>query len=127
MYDIGAFAGITGGIIRLSGVLSRYPTAAFFAVAMLVANYHIFSELLSRSCWTSNRTWPMRSARRGRALRRQGGCRTLAISLGFLDSDIAEFGAARRWCIASAAVARFVAARPGRFRLATSTRASLEH
>ena len=47
LLEIGAFAGIAGGVIGLSGVFPRYPTAAFFAVAVLVANYHIFSEWLS--------------------------------------------------------------------------------
>lgn len=47
LLEIGAFAGITGGMIGLSGVLPGYPTAEFFAVSVLVANYHIFSEWLS--------------------------------------------------------------------------------
>jgi heavy metal translocating P-type ATPase len=47
LLEIGVFAAITGGVIGLSRVLSHYPTAAFFAVAVLVANYHIFSEWLS--------------------------------------------------------------------------------
>jgi Cu+-exporting ATPase len=47
LLEIGAFAGITGGVIGLTGLLPRYPTAAFFAVSVLVANYHIFSEWLS--------------------------------------------------------------------------------
>jgi len=38
---------IAGGAIGLSGVFRGYPTAAFFAVSVLVANYHIFSEWLS--------------------------------------------------------------------------------
>src|SRR6266852_4522733 len=47
LLEIGAFAGITGGIIGL--ILNRpgYPTAAFFAVAVMVGTYHIFSEWLS--------------------------------------------------------------------------------
>jgi heavy metal translocating P-type ATPase len=47
LLEIGAFAGIAGGIIGL--VLDRpgYPTAAFFAVSVMVATYHIFSEWLS--------------------------------------------------------------------------------
>jgi heavy metal translocating P-type ATPase len=47
LLEIGAFAGITGGIIGL--VLDRpdYPTAAFFAVSVMVGTYHIFSEWLS--------------------------------------------------------------------------------
>ncbi|MGH3948908.1 MAG: cation transporter, partial [Pseudonocardiaceae bacterium] len=47
LLEVGAFAGIAGGIIGLTGVLPGYPTAAFFAVSVLVANYHIFSEWLS--------------------------------------------------------------------------------
>ena len=47
LLEIGAFAAIAGGVIGLTGVLPSYPTAAFFAVAVLVTNYHIFSEWLS--------------------------------------------------------------------------------
>jgi len=47
LLEIGAFAGVAGGVIGLTGVFPRYPTAAFFAVSVLVANYHIFSEWLS--------------------------------------------------------------------------------
>ena len=47
LLEIGAFAGMAGGIIGL--VLNRpgYPTAAFFAVSVMVGTYHIFSEWLS--------------------------------------------------------------------------------
>ncbi|MGH9770249.1 MAG: heavy metal translocating P-type ATPase, partial [Candidatus Acidiferrales bacterium] len=47
LLETGAFAGIAGGIIGL--VLDRpgYPTAPFFAVSVMVATYHIFSEWLS--------------------------------------------------------------------------------
>ncbi len=47
LLEIGAFAGMAGGIIGL--VLDRpdYPTAAFFAVSVMVGTYHIFSEWLS--------------------------------------------------------------------------------
>lgn len=47
LLEIGAFAGMTGGAIGL--VLDRpsYPTAAFFAVSVMVGTYHIFSEWLS--------------------------------------------------------------------------------
>ena len=47
LLEIGAFAGLAGGAIGLAGVFPGYPTAAFFAVSVLVANYHIFSEWLS--------------------------------------------------------------------------------
>jgi len=43
---LGAFAGIAAGVIGLTG-LPGYPTAAFLAVAVLVTNYHLFSEWLS--------------------------------------------------------------------------------
>jgi P-type Cu+ transporter len=47
LVEIGAFAGIAGGIIGL--VINRpdYPTAPFFAVSVMVGTYHIFSEWLS--------------------------------------------------------------------------------
>lgn len=47
LLEIGAFAGIAGGVIGL--VLDRpgYPTAAFFSVSVMVGTYHIFSEWLS--------------------------------------------------------------------------------
>jgi len=47
LLEVGAFAGIAGGVIGLTNVLADYPTAPFFAVTVLVANYHIFSEWLS--------------------------------------------------------------------------------
>ncbi|MDP9443936.1 MAG: cation-translocating P-type ATPase [Actinomycetota bacterium] len=47
LLEVGAFAGIAGGLIGLTAVLPDYPTAPFFAVTVLVANYHIFSEWLS--------------------------------------------------------------------------------
>ena len=47
LLEAGAFAGLAGGLIGF--VLDRpgYPTAPFFAVAVMVATYHIFSEWLS--------------------------------------------------------------------------------
>jgi Cu+-exporting ATPase len=47
LLEVGAFAGIVGGVIGLATDLPGYPTAPFFAVTVLVANYHIFSEWLS--------------------------------------------------------------------------------
>jgi heavy metal translocating P-type ATPase len=47
MLEIGAFAGLVGGLIGLIAQPPNYPTAPFFAVSVLVANYHIFSEWLS--------------------------------------------------------------------------------
>lgn len=47
MLEIGALAGIMGGLIGLLAHASRFPTASFFAVSVLVANYHVFSEWLS--------------------------------------------------------------------------------
>jgi len=47
LLEIGAFAGITGGIIGLFLNRPGYPTAAFFAVSVMVGTYHIFSEWLS--------------------------------------------------------------------------------
>jgi len=47
LLEAGAFAGLAGGALGL--VLDRpdYPTAPFFAVAILVSTYHLFSEWLS--------------------------------------------------------------------------------
>ena len=47
MLEAGAFAGLAGGIIGLALRPTGYPTAAFFAVSVLVVNYHVFSEWLS--------------------------------------------------------------------------------
>jgi P-type Cu+ transporter len=47
LLEIGAFAGITGGVIGLVLHPPGYPTAAFFAVSVMVGTYHIFSEWLS--------------------------------------------------------------------------------
>jgi Cu+-exporting ATPase len=47
MLEAGAFAGLAGGGLGLVARYHGFPTAAFFAVAVLVVNYHIFSEWLS--------------------------------------------------------------------------------
>jgi heavy metal translocating P-type ATPase len=47
MLEAGAFAGIVGGLIGLIARPAGYPTAPFFAVSVLIVNYHIFSEWLS--------------------------------------------------------------------------------
>lgn len=47
LLEIGAFAGMTGGVIGLFLDRPSYPTAAFFAVSVMVGTYHIFSEWLS--------------------------------------------------------------------------------
>ncbi len=47
LLEAGALAGIVGGVIGLTGLLPRYPTAAFFAVTVLITTYHTFSEWLS--------------------------------------------------------------------------------
>jgi cation transport ATPase len=68
MLEAGAFAGLAGGVVGLVARYHGFPTA-FFAVAVLVVNYHIFSEWLSllvktrssqgsRPCWTFSLTPP---------------------------------------------------------------------
>ncbi|KAB8007724.1 heavy metal translocating P-type ATPase [Klebsiella pneumoniae] len=47
LLEAGAFAGLVGGVIGLIFQLPGYPTAAFFAVSVLISTYHIFSEWLS--------------------------------------------------------------------------------
>lgn len=47
LVELGAFAGIAGGIIGLALNIPDYPTAAFFAVSVMVMTYHIFSEWLA--------------------------------------------------------------------------------
>ncbi len=47
LLEFGAFAGLVGGLIGLTFRPAHYPTAAFFGVAVLVVNYHLFSEWLS--------------------------------------------------------------------------------
>lgn len=47
LVEFGAFAGLIGGAIGLAFHPPHYPTEAFFAVAVMVLTYHIFSEWLS--------------------------------------------------------------------------------
>jgi heavy metal translocating P-type ATPase len=47
LVEAGAFAGLAGGAIGLAFHPAGYPTAAFFAVTVMVLTYHIFSEWLS--------------------------------------------------------------------------------
>ena len=47
LVEIGAFAGLVGGGIGLVLRPDGYPTAAFFAVSVMVLTYHLFSEWLS--------------------------------------------------------------------------------
>ncbi|MES1945139.1 heavy metal translocating P-type ATPase, partial [Salinisphaera sp. PC39] len=47
LVEIGAFAGLAGGAIGLVVQPTSYPTAAFFAVSVMVLTYHLFSEWLS--------------------------------------------------------------------------------
>ena len=47
LLEAGAFAGISGGLIGFVFHPAGYPTAPFFAVSVLIVNYHLFSEWLS--------------------------------------------------------------------------------
>jgi Cu+-exporting ATPase len=47
LLEIGAFAGIAGGLIGFALDRPDYPAAAFFAVSVMVTTYHVFSEWLS--------------------------------------------------------------------------------
>ena len=47
LVEFGAFAGLIGGAIGLAFHPPHYPAEAFFAVAVMVLTYHIFSEWLS--------------------------------------------------------------------------------
>ena len=47
LVEFGALAGLVGGALGLAFSPTGYPTVAFFAVAVMVISYHIFSEWLS--------------------------------------------------------------------------------
>src|SRR5712692_8178624 len=47
LVEFGAFAGLAGGSVGLAFHTPGYPTTAFFAVAVMVLTYHVFSEWLS--------------------------------------------------------------------------------
>jgi heavy metal translocating P-type ATPase len=47
LLEFGAFAGLIGGALGLILHRPDYPTAPFFAVAVLIVTYHTFSEWLS--------------------------------------------------------------------------------
>ena len=47
LVELGAFAGLAGGVVGLALQPANYPTEAFFAVTVMVLTYHVFSEWLS--------------------------------------------------------------------------------
>ncbi|MEO5861378.1 MAG: cation-translocating P-type ATPase [Burkholderiales bacterium] len=47
LLEAAAFAGLAGGVYGLWAGKPEFPTAPFFCVAVMVCNYHIFSEWLS--------------------------------------------------------------------------------
>lgn len=47
LLEAAAFAGLGGGLYGLAAGGPEFPTAPFFCVAVMVCNYHIFSEWLS--------------------------------------------------------------------------------
>jgi heavy metal translocating P-type ATPase len=47
LLEAAALAGLAGGVLGLALGREGYPTAPFFAVAVLVSTYHLFSEWLS--------------------------------------------------------------------------------
>ena len=47
LLEAAAFAGLAGGVYGLASGNPAFPTAPFFCVAVMVCNYHIFSEWLS--------------------------------------------------------------------------------
>jgi heavy metal translocating P-type ATPase len=47
LLEAGAFAGLAGGMIGFIFQPAGFPTTSFFAVAVMVVTYHIFSEWLS--------------------------------------------------------------------------------
>lgn len=47
LLEAAAFAGLAGGVYGIAAGGPDFPTAPFFCVAVMVCNYHIFSEWLS--------------------------------------------------------------------------------
>ncbi len=47
LLEAAAFAGLAGGVYGLAAGGPAFPTAPFFGVAVMVCNYHLFSEWLS--------------------------------------------------------------------------------
>ena len=47
LLEAAAFAGLAGGVYGLAAGGPEFPTAPFFCVAVMVCNYHLFSEWLS--------------------------------------------------------------------------------
>jgi Cu+-exporting ATPase len=47
LLEAGAFAGLAGGLVGMIFQPAAFPTTPFFAVAVMVVTYHIFSEWLS--------------------------------------------------------------------------------
>ncbi len=47
LLEAAAFAGLSGGVYGIVAGGADFPTAPFFCVAVMVCNYHIFSEWLS--------------------------------------------------------------------------------
>ncbi len=96
LLEVGAFAGIAGGVIGLIRPSPTYPTGKFFAVSVMVATYHIFSEWLSLIVKT--RSSPRRStssassdpARRDRGAEKRGATRPMSqVGVGSSSSALA--------------------------------------
>jgi len=47
LVEVGALAGLAGGALGLAARIPGYPTAAFFAVTVMILTYHRFSEWLA--------------------------------------------------------------------------------